>query len=437
MKYWLFCFQIIAMWIVQLSLLYSADWPQWRGPDRDGVWPEVGIVETFSSDTLTPLWSVPVAAGYSGPTVAEGRVYVMDRLAQPVEVERIHCFDWKTGRSVWSYRYPVRYEIDYGLGPRASVTIDKQRAFALGAMGHFHCFDAATGEVLWRKDLQADYEINVPVWGIAASPLVYGTSVILLIGGSNGACLVAFDRQTGQEIWRSLDDPASYSSPILIEQAGRDVLVCWTGANVAGLDPNTGEVYWSYPTKPKGMINFITTPVFNRQRLFFTSFFDGSLMLRLGENELTIEKLWQAGGRNERNTVSLHATITTPIVDGDWIYGLDSYGEFRCLDASTGDRIWETDRIVPHGRWATIHLVRNGDRTWIYNEKGELIICRLSPEGYEEIDRAMLIEPKTEQVQRTYPINWSHPAFAYRHAFARSDEELLCVDLSADPVQSR
>lgn len=410
---------------------HASEWPQWRGPNRDGVWAEDGIIDTFPKPKLVPRWSVSVAAGYSGPTVADGRVYVMDRLTQPSEMERVHCFDWKTGKSIWSHSYPVQYTIDYSLGPRASVTIQNNRAFALGAMGFFHCFDTAKGDILWKKDLLADYEIDMPIWGVSASPLVYGETVILHIGGANGASIISLDVKTGTEIWRAMDDPVSYSSPILIEQAGKEVLVCWTGTNLAGLNPANGDIYWSYPTKPKNMIINIATPVIDRNRLFVTSFFDGSLMMKLDETQLAVEKIWQRAGRNERNTDSLHSIITTPILDGEWIYGIDSYGEFRCLDASTGDRVWEDDRVVPHGRWATAHMVRNGDKTWIFNENGELIICRLTPEGYQEISRTLLIEPTTSQVQRTKPVNWSHPAFAYKHVFARSDLELLCVDLSA------
>jgi outer membrane protein assembly factor BamB len=407
------------------------DWPQWRGPNRDGIWHETGILNSFSTPKLTPRWSVPVGSGYSGPTVADGRVYVMDRMTKPEEVERVVCFNWEDGQQLWEFSYPCRYRIEYGLGPRASVTVADDRAFSLGAMANFYCFDAKTGTVLWEKDLLTEYQARIPIWGISPSPLLYGNRVIVHVGGSDGACLIAFDVESGREVWRALDDPSSYSSPILIQQANKDVLVCWTGENVVGLNPENGKTYWSYPTKAKQMVHNICTPVFDQDRLFLSSFFDGSLLLKLHPDQFEVEKVWQKSGRNEKRTESLHSMITTPILDGDSIYGLDSYGQFRCLDANTGERIWEDQRLVPFGRWATVHLIRNGDHVWVYNENGELIICKLTPQGYEEISRTQLIEPTTEQTQREVPIHWSHPAFAYKHVFARSDRELICVDLSA------
>ncbi|MBD3266869.1 PQQ-binding-like beta-propeller repeat protein [bacterium] len=413
----------------------AEDWPQWRGPNRDGVWHETGIIKTFDSKQLKPKWSAPISHGYNGPTVANGYVYVMDRITEPEESERVLCFDWKTGKEAWKHTYPAAYRIQYGLGPRASVTVRDGKAFSLGAMAHFHCFDAKTGEVLWQKDLLDEYEVRMPTWGISCSPLVYEDLVIVQIGGADGACIIALKTKNGKEQWRAMDDPASYSSPIITRQAGKDVLLCWTGRHIAGLNPKTGEVYWTHPTRPKMMVINTCTPVVDQNRLFLSAFFDGSYMLRLLSNKLGVEAIWEKRGRNEKRTEGLHAMITTPIVEGDYIYGLDSYGQFRCLKASTGERIWANQEIVPYGRWATIHMVRNNDRVWINNENGELIICKLSPNGYREISRAQLIEPTTKQAQRDRPINWSHPAYAYKHIFARSDTELLCVDLSLNKSQ--
>jgi len=277
------------------------------------------------------------------------------------------------------------------------VTIANGRAFSLGAIGHFHCFNSENGDILWSKDLLKECEIRMPVWGISASPLVYGEIVILLIGGSNGACVVASDTQTGKETWRALNDPCSYSSPMVVQQAGKDVLVCWTGANIAGLNPQSGEVYWIHRTEPSRMIINVPTPAFDRDRIFLTWFYDGSRMPKPALGKLAVEEMWRQCGANEQKTKALHSMITTPIIDGESIYGMDSNGRFRCLDAATGERIWESDRVVPYGRWATIHMVRNGDFVWIYSEDGEIIISQLARDGYHEISRAQLIEPTTDQ----------------------------------------
>ena len=408
------------------------EWPQWRGPDRDGVWKETGIIDKFPSPQIELRWRTPLGSGYTGPTVADGRVYLSDRLTEPQQIERILCFDWQTGRNLWTYTYPCSYAgVQYTAGPRASVALDEGRAFALGTMGDFHCLDAVSGKVLWKKDFRAEYRIRIPTWGVSAAPLVDGDAVILQIGGANGACVVSLDKHTGAEKWRALDDRASYSAPIIIQQAGRRVLVCWTGNHVAGLDPASGKVYWKYPFTPVKMVINVPTPVVERDRLFVTAFYDGALMLKLCQDEPRVEELWRRRGRSERETDALHAMISTPYCEGDYVYGVDSYGELRCLDARTGDRLWEDLTAVPKARWATIHMVRNGRRVWMFNERGELIISELSPKGFHEISRAKLIEPTTEQLGQRGGVCWSHPGFAYKHVFARNDRELVCASLAA------
>ncbi len=410
--------------------MVADDWPQWRGPHRDGVWRETGIVSAFRSDELPIKWRAAIHPGYCGPTVAEGRVFVTDRVAEPVQTERILCFDASSGEPLWSVAYEAVYEIGYTAGPRASVTVDSGRAFALGAMGHLHCIDAASGRILWKKDLAQAFQIRMPIWGIAAAPLVHDSLVIVHIGGAE-ACVVALHTSDGRTAWSALDDRAGYSAPVVVQQAGRDVVVCWTGDSVAGLDPNSGTVLWRYPFPPTQMPIGIATPVVQGRRLFVTSFYDGSLMLRLDSRKTAIHKVWHKRGRDEKHTEAIHSIISTPLLVDDHIYGVDSYGELRCLDARTGERIWEDRRATPRSRWSTIHFVRNGDRVWMFNERGELIIARLSPQGYEEISRAALIEPTRDQLRQRGGVCWAHPAFANRHVFARNDKELVCASLAA------
>ena len=417
------------------SLAGADDWPQWRGPARDGVWREAGIINKFDSDQLDIRWRQPIGSGYSGPTVADGRVFVTDRLVEPQQVERVHAFDASSGEKLWMYTYDCPYVgISYQAGPRVCVTLDEGRAFALGAMGHLNCLDAATGKVLWKRELSADYDIQMPIWGIAAAPLVVGDLLIIEVGASDdGACLVAFDKNSGDERWRALSDRAQYSAPILIEQAGKPVVVCWTGDSVAGVDPQTGELYWRYAFPPKNMPIGIATPITDRDRLFVTSFYDGSLMLALEQDQPGVHKLWQRSGPSERKTEALHSIISTPLFLDDYIYGVDSYGELRCLDANSGQRIWENLTATPSERWSNIHFVLNGQRVWMFNERGELIISRLSPRGFNEISRAKLLEPTQEQLSRRGGVCWAHPAFANRHVFARNDKEIVCASLEASP----
>jgi len=288
----------------------------------------------------------------------------------------------------------------------------------------------ADGKVIWQRDLLAAYQASTPVWGFASSPLVYKNLLIVQTGGANGACLVAFNKSSGQEQWRALDDKASYSSPILIKQAGQQVLICWTGGNVVGVSPDTGRIYWQIPFKPRKMILNIADPVVQGNFVYFSAFYDGSLLIQLDQEKLSAQTVWRRIGESERNTDALHCCISTPLVTGDYIYGVDSYGELRCLDLHTGDRIWESQEAVPRARWSNIHMVRQDDRLWFFNERGELIICRLSPQGYHEISRTKLIDPTTEQLKQRGGVCWSHPAYANRCVFARNDKELVCADLS-------
>jgi len=216
-----------------------------------------------------------------------------------------------------------------------------------------------------------------------------------------------------------------------VDQAGKRVLVCYTAKNIVGLDPQTGKVYWSHPFPPKRMVIGIASPVLYRDYLFFTNFFDGALLLRMDQKELRVTEVWNRAGPSEKDTDAIQSIISTPLLKGDYIYGVDSYGELRCLELATGNRVWESLDAVPKARWSTIHFVPNGDNVWMFNERGELIISKLSPSGFEEISRAKLIEPTTNQLPRRGGVTWAHPAFAYKRVFARNDKELVCADLAA------
>ncbi len=407
------------------------EWPQWRGPNRDGVWTETGVVDKFDSSEIELKWRVPISSGYSGPTVALGRVYVTDRVVEPKEIERVHCFEWETGKKLWSHSYDCKYDdFGYKAGPRASVLIDDGLAYSLGAAGHLLCLDATQGSVLWKHDLRAEYGIRMPNWGIAASPVVEGRLLIVHFGGDKGACVCAFDKKTGEERWKALPDDASYSAPIVVDQAGRRVLVCWTGDRALGLNPASGKVHWEYPTPWEKWPIAIATPVLHENKLLLSDAHKGTFLFQLSQEKPAAEILWHRYKKDNADGLGMHCLISTPLIQGWHVYGADNRGVLRCLDLNTGEQVWEDKTAVPENSFATIHLVRNGNRIWMFNERGELIISRLTPQGFEEISRAKLIEPTLEQLRRRDGVTWSHPAFAYRHVFARNDEELVAADLS-------
>lgn len=407
---------------------FAQDWPDWRGVHRDGIWIETGIVEKFDSCVIEHKWSVPVGSGYSGPTVSNGKVYLTDLIEKPSQTEGVLCFDEQTGKKVWEFRYDCPYEgVGYTAGPRASVVINHGKAYSLGTMGNLFCFNAENGKVIWQKDLNKEYEIRMPTWGIAATPLLVDEKIILQLSGSDNACVVAFDKNTGDEIWRNLNDIAAYSAPILIEKNGKRVVVVWTAESLSGLSPKTGKVFWRIPWKVGSGMS-ISTPVLYKDYIFVSCFYSGSLLVKLGNDYTSAEIVWQRSGESERNTDALHCVINTPVIIDDFIYGVDSYGELRCLELATGDRVWEDQTAVKRNRWANIHFIQNGKKTWMFNEHGELIISELSPNGFNEISRAKLIEPTKKQ--HPLGVTWTHPAFANKHIFVRNDKELVCADLS-------
>ncbi len=431
--------------LLPLLMLFSSaltlagdDWPQWRGSNRDGIWKETGIVDGFDGDDLETVWRTDIGSGYSGPTVADGRVYVMDLWKQDAtQYERVLCLDASSGAEIWKYQYECPYRISYTAGPRASVTVQDGRAYSLGAMGRLICFDAAQGDVVWQNELNETYGIQsrdrirdrMPIWGMTCSPLVFEDRLIVQVGAKD-AGVIAFNRKTGEQIWKALDDRGQYSSPVLTRQGDQPVVICWTGDSVSGLSPQDGRIFWSIKWKPKNMPIGCATPVIHNDHVFCTSFYDGSMMIKLNPDSPAAEKVWHIVGENERSTQALHSIISTPVWIGDYIYGVDSYGELRCLEAATGKRIWEDLSAVPRGRWSTIHFVQHNDKVWLFNERGELLLASLSPAGFQEIARAKIIDPTTSQLNRRGGVCWSHPAFAMKRIFVRNDRELKCIDLS-------
>jgi outer membrane protein assembly factor BamB len=439
------------------------DWPQWLGPQRDGIWRESGIIGKFPANGPTIRWRTPIGGGYSGPAVAGGRVFLTDRklaagAKNPGEAfgrsavagsERVLCLDEATGKVLWKHEYDCLYQVSYPAGPRTTPVVNGGKVYTLGAMGDLLCLDSARGKVLWAKNFPRDYSARVPMWGFSASPLLDGDRLICLVGGP-GSVAVAFHKDTGKEVWRALSarEPG-YCPPMIYEVAGKRQLIIWHPESVNALDPETGKVYWSqtFGTEPVGsgrkMVRSglsIPTPRLMGDLLFVTAFYDGPLMLKLDTDKPGAKVLWQGKSHSERpdRTDGLHSIICTPVLKDGYIYGVCSYGELRCLDAKTGQRLWSTRE--PTGgkelRWANAFLTPQGDRFILFNEFGDLIIARLSPKGYDELSRAHILDPtNTMAAPKGRRVIWSHPAFADRCVFARNDAEIVCVSMAAPVSQ--
>lgn len=435
------CIAIVIF--VAVAVARGEDWPEIRGRGRLGVWSETGILDKFPGAGLTVLWRTPIKAGFSGPAVADGRVFVMDfaETQRPRGTERALALVEKTGKILWTQEWSVDYRgMSYAIGPRATPTVDGDRVYFAGADGKLFCIDVKTGAIIWKKDYVADYGADRRTWafdwGFASSPLVDGNRLICLVGGQRDAKVVAFDKLTGKEIWRALssDSELGVAQPIIVDAGGARQLIIWYPGAVASLDPVTGTTYWQQPYKV-GASMTVATPVLSGSLLFFTNFYDGPLMLALDDNKPAATVLWKGTSDNEIQTDGLHSTIATPTIIGDYIYGICSYGQFRCLRRKTGERVWETQAVTKERvRWASGIIVRNGDRLFINNDRGELIIAKPGPEGYQEVSRTKLLKPTSPPGNRRelVEVNWSHPAYANKHIYARNDEEILSASLAID-----
>jgi outer membrane protein assembly factor BamB len=420
-------------------ILRAEDWPELRGKGRQGIWTETGILERFPEAGLKIRWRTPINGGFSGPSVADGRVFVMDYTEgrRPRGTERAVALDEKTGRILWTQEWPVEYRgIYHPIGPRATPTVDGDRVYFAGADGKLLCLRTATGEVVWKRDFMTEYHAELSAWGFSSSPIVDGDRLIALVGGQPDARMVAFDKRTGKEIWRALpsSSEAGVASPIILEAGGARQLIIYYDGAVVSLDPVTGKTYWQQPYKV-GSAMSISTPVRSGSLLFFTNFYNGPLMLSLDENKPAATVLWRGQSDSEIQTDGLHSVNGTPIIVGDHVYGVCSYGQFRCLRAKTGERIWESQALTKERtRWASAFIVRHGDRLFINNDRGELVIVAPSPEGYREISRTQLIKPTTAPTSRRAlgALNWSEPAYANKHIYARNDEEIISASLAAE-----
>lgn len=413
------------LWLCAL-LGRAEDWPQFGGPTRDGVWKETGIMQTFPADGLKVRWRAPAGSGLSSPIVSGGRVFLCDaERKKPKAWERVHCHDEKSGKPLWTHTDEVTYP-EWAFDPASETGPDGTplaaggKVYAVGRMGNLVCLDVRDGTVLWQRDLT---KVCGPAdtSGTTPSPLVEGNLLILVTGGKPDACVLAFDKDTGKEVWRALSDKWTYSSPIVVSAGGKRQLIVWTPDAITSLDPATGKTWWREPRTLHSDFAVAAPVVWDGLLLA------GGLMFQLDPAKPAASLLWPEDTVKARRSLS---NTTGPLLQGGHVYSHKSQGRLVCLEARTGQQIWEKEKVTDSRNGACLHLIPNGDGVWLFTDQGDLIRARLSPRGYEELGRAHLLNP-------TYPFGgrnllWSPPAFANRHVFARSGAELVCASLAAD-----
>ncbi|MDB5310387.1 MAG: hypothetical protein JWO38_4589 [Gemmataceae bacterium] len=435
-------FGVVLAGVLFARAACGEDWPRWRGPRGDGTWVAPKLPAKWPAGGLKTVWKQLVGGGYAGITVADGRVYTLDLekpippgpkgkdapapADQPDGFERVLCFDAATGKPIWSHRYPVKYGTlgGYANGPRTQPTYHDDKLFTLGAVGHLFCFDAKAGTILWTHDTVAEFGAKVPEWGFAGSPVVDGEKVFAHIAAEKNGCVMAFDRTSGKELWRSLSDPGGYCTPVVIHPKSGRQLVLWTPQNVHGLDPETGRSLWKVAYKVTYGVS-IAPPVFRDDVLFVTGYWEGSKAIRLGPKPTAAGVIWT-------DPKTLRGLMAQPLYRDGHLYAIDKDYGLTCVELATGKKVWDDDnQLTPRGRnpHASIVWVNDSDRALALNAAGELVLCRLGPKGYQEESRTKAVNGRV----------WGHPAFADRFLFAKTDgaeawqtagpHELVCVEL--------
>jgi outer membrane protein assembly factor BamB len=381
-------------------------WTNFRGPKRDGKYDEASVATNWPATGLPVLWKQPVGVGHASFVVADGKAYTIE---QRRNQEVVAAYDINNGRELWTQKWNAEYTDSTGDGPRSTPTWDAGRIYALGATGELRCLDANTGAVIWGKNILTENKAQNLQWAQAASPLIVDDKVIVLPGGANGKSVVAYNKMTGAPIWKSLDDPQAYVSPMLVELAGRRQIVIVSSFRVVGLAPEDGKLLWSYPWDTDMGINVSQPIMVDRNRFFISSGYGkGAALVEVkgSGNSFTASTVWENKNmKNKFNSSVLH--------DG-YIYGLDE-GILVCLDVNTGERKWKD------GRYGYGQIILAGNHLIVTSDQGDVALVKASPDAYTELARFPAIKGQT----------WNYPAIAGGRLLVRNSNEMAAYDISA------
>ena len=416
-------FLAVSVLLCSGILITSAtEWPQWRGPNRDGISNEVGLLKEWSSEGPKMLWKVPLGEGFSGISVSQGRVYTMFSEGKD---EFVICLNATDGAEIWRFRSDKNYhEGQGGNGPRATPTIDGDLLFTISAHGKLYALNAANGQEVWSHDLQRKFGSKMPRWGFSTSPLVEGELLLVEVGGKGEKSIVAFNKNSGEVIWSSHKDKLGYSSPIAISVQGVRQIICFTGTKLVSISPVDGTIYWQYPWKTGYDVNAATPVFIPPDKVFISSGYDkGAAVLQMrvfvspdddraateqiGENQgaVRIKEIWK--NRKMKNQ------FASSVLHKNYLYGFDN-SILKCIEADTGEEQWKTRGF---GKGTVIladeHLI-------ILSDRGKLGLAEATPAGY--------IEKATAKVLSG--LCWTVPTLANGKLYARNEEEIICLDMT-------
>jgi outer membrane protein assembly factor BamB len=406
------CALVTAFAVLALSPVVSnrtaADWPQWRGPNRDGRSAEQGLLHEWPQGGPPLAWRTKGAGeGYSSFAVANGRLYTLGARGAR---EFVIAFDAATGKEVWATDHGRRFGNDRGDGPRGTPTVENNRVYAFGASGDMSVLDAATGKIIWTVNVLQKFGGSNITWGLSESPLVLADRILLNAGGPN-ASIVALKKTDGSVLWRSQSDQAGYSSAVMHEVGGVREAIFFTGQRALGVAVDDGRLLWSYDQVSNRTAN-IATPVVRGNRVFLSSDYGtGAALLELtGANRgVTAREVYFT--KDMRNH---HASS---VLVGDHLYGF-SGAILTAMHFDTGEVAWR-DRSVGKGS-----LVFADNRLYLFSEQGVVGLAEASPTGYRERGRF------TIETTGRLP-TWSHPVVSGGKLFIRDQDSIYAYDVAA------
>lgn len=399
----------LSVCLLGAGAVHAQDWPQFLGPTRNGVYAGTNLAASWPKEGPPIVWQKKVGAGFSGPAVASGKLILFHRVGGQ---ETVECLNAETGAPLWKFEYPTAYRDDFGFdeGPRATPALADGKVYTFGAEGALHCLDLATGKKIWSVKANEQFGSAKGFFGMACSPLLEGNNVLLNIGGTGGAGLVAFDKNTGKLAWKATDDEASYSSPVAVAFPGGRRALFFARSGLVVVEPRTGRVLAQFPWRARAHASVnAATPLVVGDMIFLSASYDtGAIALTLQDDKP--RKVWSSD-----DALSNHYATSVP--RSGYLYGFHGRQEYgpslRCIELKSGAVKWSQDRF-PAG---TVTLA--GDALLLLLEDGRLILASASSEQFKPSAEVQILP----QGVRAYP------ALANGFLYARSKDKLVCVDL--------